>query len=185
MGAAEHIREVLDQRYFDTVVIASTAFTPDVLARIITDLRGYDVDIEISSGLLDVTTSRVLIREVSGVPLVVVRGVSFSSGKLFVKRIFDLTLGLLILLAGLPLWILFALMIKIDSRGPVFYRQQRVGRNGGLFGMYKFRSMSDGADQELGALAAENEASGPLFKMRDDPRVTRVGTWMRLSLIHI
>jgi len=179
LGAAGDIRHVLQARNFDTVVIASTAFDPDILSRIITDLRGFDVDIELSSGLLDVTTSRVLIREISGVPLITVRGVTFSPAKRFAKRTFDLVVGLLIVIVGMPLWILFALMIKLDSRGPVFYRQTRVGRGGEQFGMFKFRSMTDGADRALGELAAANEASGPLFKMHDDPRVTRVGKWMR------
>jgi exopolysaccharide biosynthesis polyprenyl glycosylphosphotransferase len=179
LGAARDIKRILVDHTFDTVLIASTAFDPDVLARIIADLRGHDVDIELSSGLLDVTTSRVLIREVSGVPLITVRGVFFTPGKRFVKRTFDLVVGLAIIVVGTPLWILFALMIKLDSKGPVFYRQTRVGRGGGHFAMYKFRSMTDGADQKLEELSSENEASGPLFKMRDDPRVTSVGTWMR------
>ena len=150
-----------------------------MLARIIADLRGSDVDIELSSGLLDVTTSRVLIREISGVPLITVRGVSFSRGKRFTKRAFDVVTGALIIAVGLPLWILFALIIKSGSRGPVLYRQTRVGRGGQHFEMYKFRTMTDGAHEVRDRLAADNEASGPLFKMQDDPRVTRSGKWMR------
>ena len=179
IGAAGDIKQVLDEHAFDTVLIASTAFDQDILSRIITDLRGRDVDIELSSGLLDVTTSRVLIREVSGVPLIVVRGVTFSKVKRVTKRAFDLLVGLAIIALGTPLWVLFALMIKLDSPGPVFYQQTRVGRGGELFGMYKFRSMSKYADQAREQLAADNEATGPLFKMQDDPRVTRVGRWMR------
>jgi exopolysaccharide biosynthesis polyprenyl glycosylphosphotransferase len=179
LGAARNIKEVLEQHDFDTVVIASTAFSSDALARIIADLRGHDVDIEISSGLLDVTTSRVLIREVSGVPLITVRGVSFSRGKRFTKRAFDLITGALIIVLGIPLWIAFALAIRLGSRGPVLYRQTRVGRGGQLFEMYKFRTMTDGAHEVRSQLAADNEASGPLFKMEDDPRVTRTGRWMR------
>jgi len=71
------------------------------------------------------------------------------------------------------------LAIVIDSRGPVFYRQTRVGKDGAEFGMFKFRSMYRDADQRLKELEAQNEASGPLFKMKNDPRVTRVGKWMR------
>jgi exopolysaccharide biosynthesis polyprenyl glycosylphosphotransferase len=179
LGAARNIQEVLDQHDFDTVVIASTAFSSDVLARVIADLRGRDVDIEISSGLLDVTTSRVLIREVSGVPLITVRGVSFSAGKRFVKRTFDLVVGALIIVVGLPVWLVLALVIKLDSRGPVLYRQTRIGRGGEPFEMYKFRSMTDGADRVRDQLAVDNEASGPLFKMRADPRITGVGMWLR------
>ena len=179
LGAARDIKEVLDEHDFDTVVIASTAFSSDVLARIIADLRGRDVDIEISSGLLDVTTSRVLIREVSGVPLITVRGVSFSLGKRFVKRTFDLMVGALIIIVGMPVWLVLSLIIKLDSRGAVLYRQTRIGSGGRPFEMYKFRSMATGADQVRDQLTADNEASGPLFKMQADPRVTRVGAWLR------
>jgi exopolysaccharide biosynthesis polyprenyl glycosylphosphotransferase len=179
LGAARDIARVLDEHSFDTVVIASTAFDPDVLSRVITDLRGRDVGIQVSSGLLDVTTSRVLLREVSGVPLITLRGVSFTRGKRFVKRAFDLVVGTLTFLVGSPLWILIALSIKFESQGGVFYKQTRIGRAGKPFQMYKFRSMTADADQLRDQLAAANEASGPLFKMRDDPRITRVGRWLR------
>ncbi len=179
LGAARDIREVLDEHEFDTILIASTAFDPDVLSRVITDLRGRDVSIELSSGLLDVTTSRVLVREVSGVPLITVRGVSFSKGKQFVKRAFDLIVGGAILLLGTPFWALCAALIAVESRGPIFYRQPRVGRGGAKFMMYKFRSMAHCADEMRADLGHHNEASGPLFKMQNDPRVTKVGKWMR------
>jgi exopolysaccharide biosynthesis polyprenyl glycosylphosphotransferase len=179
LGAARDIEQVLDENVFDTVLIASTAFDPEVLSRVIIDLRGRDVGIELSSGLLDVTTSRVLVREVSGIPLITLRGVSFSAGKRFVKRTFDLIVGGLIIVLGTPLWIACAVLIKAESRGPVFYRQERVGRDGGKFMMYKFRSMKDGSDGKQDELGHHNEATGPLFKMHNDPRVTRVGKWMR------
>lgn len=183
LGAAGDIKRVLNERTFDTVLIASTAFDPDVLSRIITDLRGHDIDIELSSGLLDVTTSRVLIREVSGVPLITVRGVSFSLRKRTVKRAFDLAVGSLVMILGAPVWLVLGAAIKLESRGGVFYRQTRLGRGGEPFEMYKFRSMADGADAVREQLDGHNEATGPLFKMKDDPRVTRVGRWLRrLSL---
>jgi len=85
-------------------------------------------------------------------------------------------LGVLI---GLPVWLLLMLAIVVDSRGPVFYQQTRVGKDGVEFGMFKFRSMYRDADARLKELEAHNEATGPLFKMKNDPRVTRVGKWMR------
>jgi len=179
LGGVDDIGEVLDRNAIDTVVISSTAYDHDVLARLIDSLRDRNVDIQMSTGLLDVITSRVQIREVSGIPLISLRGVAFSPGRRFVKRTFDLIVGGLIVLVGLPVWLLIALAVKIDSRGPVFYRQMRVGRGGRVFGMYKFRSMCDGADARLDDLAEQNEATGPLFKMRNDPRVTRVGRFLR------
>jgi len=179
LGYAGEIRDVLDRGFFDTVLIVSTAFDHDILARIITDLRGRDLDIQLSSGLLDVTTSRVLIREVSGVPLITIRGVSFTPMRRLVKRTFDLVLGGLIVLVGMPLWLLVTLAIRLDSPGPIFYRQLRIGRGGKPFGMFKFRSMRADAEAVRDQLAQDNQATGPLFKIKDDPRVTRVGRWMR------
>jgi exopolysaccharide biosynthesis polyprenyl glycosylphosphotransferase len=182
LGSAGDIRAVLADHFVDTVLIASTAFDHDVLARVINDLRDLDVDIQLSSGLFDVTTSRVQIREASGIPLITIRSVSFAPWKRFVKRTFDLVVGGLILAVGLPVWIIVALGIKLDSPGPVLYHQRRVGRAGVEFAMLKFRSMYEDADDRLAELraAGSNEATGPLFKMRDDPRVTRIGRWMRV-----
>lgn len=179
IGSAREIREVVTSRYIDTVIISSTAFEPDAIARIINDLRDLDLDIQLSSGLFDVTTSRVLVREMSGVPLITIRSVSFALWKRAVKRTFDLVVGGAILTIGLPVWLLIALAIKLDSRGPVLYRQRRVGRGGTEFDMLKFRSMCSDADAKRAELATLNEATGPLFKIKDDPRVTRVGKWMR------
>lgn len=179
LGSARDITDVVRDRHVETVIIASSAFDHDVLARMIAELRDEDVDLHISSGLFEVLTSRVLISEVAGVPLITVKGISLSRGNLLVKRVFDLIVAGLIILIGMPLWLLFAALVKFSSPGPVFYAQERVGRDGRPFGMLKFRSMYRDADQRLAELAAANEASGPMFKMKDDPRVTPVGKWMR------
>jgi lipopolysaccharide/colanic/teichoic acid biosynthesis glycosyltransferase len=99
------------------------------------------------------------------------------------KRGFDLVASVLFLVVGIPLWLLIAVAIKLDSRGPVLYVSRRVGVREQEFGMLKFRTMVAGAAEQQDALEEENEASGALFKIRDDPRVTRVGRVLRrLSL---
>ena len=95
------------------------------------------------------------------------------------KRTFDLAGGALLVVVGLPLWLLIALAIKLDSRGPVFYVDRRVGVGEREFGMLKFRTMVADAAARQTELEEENEASGALFKIRDDPRVTRVGRVLR------
>jgi lipopolysaccharide/colanic/teichoic acid biosynthesis glycosyltransferase len=101
----------------------------------------------------------------------------------FVKKTFDAVVSLLVVVVGLPLWILIAILIKLDSRGPVFYLDRRIGVGEHEFPMFKFRTMVQGADRLQARLEEENEAGGALFKMRDDPRVTRVGAILRrLSL---
>lgn len=97
------------------------------------------------------------------------------------KRVFDLAVGLLVFVLVLPIFPLIALMIKLDSAGPVFYRQDRIGRGGRPFRFYKFRSMYREADRRLAELQSRNEQDGPVFKMKADPRVTPVGQFLRRS----
>lgn len=179
LGFAREVAAVVREHDIDTVVVATSAFHHEVVSRIVNDLRGFDVSIHVSSGLFEIVTSRIWVRDIAGVPLITINSVSLSQGELRTKRAFDIALAGLGVIAGLPIWLLLMLAIVIDSRGPVFYQQERVGRDGAMFGMYKFRSMYRDADARLKELESQNEASGPLFKMKNDPRVTRVGKWMR------
>jgi len=95
------------------------------------------------------------------------------------KRLFDAVFSLFTLLFGLPLWLTLAAVIKLDSPGPILFRQHRIGEGGSAFDMYKFRSMYDDAHHRLTDLQESNEADGPLFKMKNDPRVTRIGKFLR------
>lgn len=97
------------------------------------------------------------------------------------KRGFDLALGVVILILLIPIFPLVALMIKLDTRGPVFFKQDRVGRDGKIFKFYKFRSMLDRAEEKKAALDHQNEQEGPIFKIRSDPRITNVGRFLRRS----
>jgi exopolysaccharide biosynthesis polyprenyl glycosylphosphotransferase len=96
-----------------------------------------------------------------------------------VKRSFDVVVSAALIVLGLPLWLLVAAAVKLDSPGPVFYRDRRIGLGEREFGMQKFRTMYADAAERQQALEAVNEASGPLFKIRNDPRVTRVGRILR------
>ncbi len=99
----------------------------------------------------------------------------------FTKRAFDLVAGSAILLLLLPVIPMVAIMIRLDSQGPVFYRQERVGKNGRPFKFYKFRSMRADSDRLRAELEKSNELTGPVFKMKNDPRVTSVGQFLRRS----
>jgi exopolysaccharide biosynthesis polyprenyl glycosylphosphotransferase len=179
VGFAREVRTVVAEQAIEAVVIASSAFDHDVVARMIAELRTADVDLHISSGLFEVLTSRVVVTEVAGVPLITVKGISLSTGDLLAKRVFDLVVSLLVIVVGLPVWLCIAAGIKFTSRGPILYTQPRIGRQGQTFGMFKFRSMFADADARLAEVMGANEASGPLFKMKSDPRVTPVGKWLR------
>jgi exopolysaccharide biosynthesis polyprenyl glycosylphosphotransferase len=104
-----------------------------------------------------------------------------SRAYVIAKRTFDLVLGTLIVIMLLPILPLIALMIKLDTRGPVFFKQDRVGENGKIFKFYKFRSMIHEAEGKKGVLSQLNEQEGPVFKIRSDPRITNVGRFLRRS----
>jgi exopolysaccharide biosynthesis polyprenyl glycosylphosphotransferase len=133
--------------------------------------------------LFQMTLSRMQIEDVAGVPMIGVKEVSISGLNHFIKRSVDVTVAAVGLAAGAPIVALVALMIKLESPGPVLFRQERVGKNGRRFELYKFRSMVEGAEKQVDALNALNEADGPIFKIRNDPRITTLGKWLRrLSL---
>lgn len=100
-----------------------------------------------------------------------------------IKRLIDVVCSFLGVLVLSPLFIIIAIIIKITSKGPVFFSQKRVGKDGKEFDMYKFRSMVINAEELKEKLAAQNEMSGPMFKMKDDPRVTKVGKFIRKTSI--
>ncbi len=100
---------------------------------------------------------------------------------LTVKRALDIVVVLLLLALLAPVFVIIGLSIYMEDRGPIFYRQVRAGRDGRPFTFYKFRSMVVNAEQIQEQLQSKNEASGPIFKMRDDPRVTKTGRWLRRS----
>ena len=179
LGYARELSAIVGPAGIDTVIVATSAFEHEVISRMIAELRGQDVSIHISSGLLEVLTSRLWVREVAGIPLITVKRVSLSRTNLAVKRTFDVVVSLVLLILGLPLWALIAGLIKLTSAGPVFYRQRRLGQFGREFRMFKFRSMVMDADARLAELQEHNEVAGPMFKMKDDPRATRVGSVMR------
>ena len=97
------------------------------------------------------------------------------------KRVLDVVLTAVGLVLSLPLWLVIAAAIRVESRGPVFFLQERVGLGGRTFMMAKFRSMHVDAEEQLASLLHLNEVDGPVFKIREDPRVTRVGRWLRRS----
>src|SRR5205085_7507774 len=118
-----------------------------------------------------------------GVPLFELRPPIFAGTQWAVKRTFDVVMSLLIVVVGAPIWLAIAGVVKLTSRGPVFYADSRVGLGEREFRMLKFRTMIEGADHQKVELERANEAGGALFKIRDDPRVTRVGRILRrLSL---
>lgn len=131
------------------------------------------------SSLTNVAGPRIRMRPVEGLPLMHVDLPNFEGGHHVIKRGMDVVLSALALVALSPVFVVLAIIVKKDSTGPAFFAQQRVGRDGEPFKMYKFRSMVVDAEERLEELRELNEAHGHLFKLKDDPRVTHSGRWMR------
>jgi len=129
--------------------------------------------------IFQLTKNQLQVEELNGIPLLSTRELSIQGWNLFLKRLSDIVLAGLLGLFTLPFTALIALAIRLDSPGPIIYSQTRVGKNGKPFRCHKFRSMVDGAHDLRHTVANLNEASGPLFKVRDDPRQTRVGRFLR------
>jgi exopolysaccharide biosynthesis polyprenyl glycosylphosphotransferase len=145
------------------------------------ELENLDVDLLVAPGVVDVAGPRLHMRPVAGLPLIHVEKPQYHGAKRFQKRMFDVAFSGLALLFGLPLLLLIALAVKLTSRGPVFYRQERIGLDGEPFEMIKFRTMVVGADAMAADLARSNLAASPRdpFKFINDPRVTKIGGFLR------
>jgi len=168
----------------DTIIVASLPEgDPEFVKQLSWQLEGTAAELVLSSRLTDVAGPRISLRQVDGLPLIQVKIPTYEGGLHVFKRALDVVVSALALIPiGLILPIL-AMAVKLDSPGPLFFFQERVGRDGRTFKMVKLRSMRTDAEQQLAALKEQNEGAGLLFKMKDDPRVTRVGKVLRkLSL---
>lgn len=168
----------------DTIIVVSQDDAdPYYVKRLSWELEGTAAELILGSRLADVAGPRISLRPVDGLPLIQVRIPTFDGGQFVLKRALDIVVALIGLVAVALITVPLAILIPLDSRGPLFYRQERIGRDGKSFRMVKFRTMRVGADAEVAALIHANDGAGPLFKMREDPRVTRVGRVLRrLSL---
>ena len=164
----------------DTVAVAGGwAMGADGVRRLAWQLEGSGVDLVVAPSLTNVAGPRITIRPVAGLPLLHVDEPEFTGFRRLVKGALDRSLAAFMLLAGSPVLLLVALAVKVTDRGPVFYGQERIGRDGKAFRIWKFRSMYVGADRVVDELAEQNEKDAVLFKIRRDPRVTPVGRWLR------
>lgn len=172
------LAEMVDAHRVSHVVVVSTV--PADVESSLAAMRATGVRVSVRPPLADVLTPAVDIVDIRGIPFVSLAPRRAPHGPAWAaKRAFDFVAASVGILLVSPLLLLAAAAVKLDTPGPVFFRQRRVGRNGKLFGMWKFRSMVVDAEERLHELQHQNEASGPYFKIEDDPRVTRVGRWLR------
>jgi exopolysaccharide biosynthesis polyprenyl glycosylphosphotransferase len=165
--------------YRVVAVTADQYWSPRRLQQLAWDLEGTSAEMVVAPVLMEVAGPRLNVSGVLGMPLLRVTAPRFTGGRRLVKDVVDRLASAAMLTLFSPVLLVVAVAIKLNDRGPVIYRQRRVGRDGATFTMFKFRTMVRNADKVRRELEADNEAAGPLFKMRKDPRITRVGSLLR------
>jgi exopolysaccharide biosynthesis polyprenyl glycosylphosphotransferase len=186
LGPLSALPGILDSRPVDELIVTDSDFHEDELLEVVEEAHRRGVKVRVAPTTTELLTQRAEYVPGQGMPLFELRPPVFAGADWLVKRAFDLVVSAAVVLLGSPLWLAIAAAVRLGSPGPVFYRDRRIGLNEREFGMLKFRTMYADAAQRQGQLEAENEASGPLFKIRRDPRVTPVGRVLRrLSLDEI
>ncbi len=205
LGCVDTRSETVGRKVGDTVVVGTTEDPRTLLAGIHPDLIVIAMPLDKIPGVEEfltaceeigvpimimpdyhltkyqknLTLSRMSIERYCGIPMLRLATTTHSRLELFVKRVMDCTVSAVLLLLLLPAFALIAVLVRATSEGPVFYRWQVTGRNGREFTGYKFRTMVADADRRKAEFAGKNEMSGPVFKMKEDPRITPVGRWLR------
>jgi exopolysaccharide biosynthesis polyprenyl glycosylphosphotransferase len=179
LGGLKDFCRILKDFNIEKVVIAFTNATSEQLLDLASKCNKRGVECSIVPRLFEVITNEIVVNEIGGIPLIRLREKKIEGISHIIKTIEDYVLTTAILIFTWPLIAASAIAIKLDSPGPVFFRQKRVGKKGKCFNCLKFRSMVENAEEIQGEIWDLNEAEGPLFKIKDDPRVTRVGKWIR------
>ncbi len=173
LGSRADLARILREHNVQEVVIALPDASHEEMLDMIAVCEGQNATVRISPDIFQIVASQVSIDDLDGLPLITVRDVALRGWKLAAKRLMDVVVSAIGLIFLSPVFLLIAILIKLESKGPVFYTQVRVGLDGRPFPMIKFRSMRADAEQE----------SGPVWATKDDPRKTRIGAFMRRTNI--
>ncbi len=180
LGSFADVAQAARYTHADSVILTSSDQLPPATVRRITwSLETSNVELAVAPALTEIAGPRIHIRQLAGLPLLHVAVPQYEGSKHAAKAVFDVTTAIVLGIILSPLLLVLAIIVGVTSKGPVIFRQERVGLNGKTFRMLKFRTMVDGAEDRLDELQSLNEGSGPLFKVRDDPRVTAVGRFLR------
>jgi exopolysaccharide biosynthesis polyprenyl glycosylphosphotransferase len=179
LGQRAELPSVLDHVKPDEVILAEADFDERTVLEVVEQAHRQGIKVRLAPDTTELLVQRGEYVPGQGAPLFELRPPVLTGWDWAVKRGFDLLVSALVVVVGFPLWALIALAIKLDSRGPIFFVDRRIGVGEREFPMLKFRTMVADAPALQPELEAENEAAGALFKIRDDPRVTRVGRFLR------
>lgn len=179
IGTLKNIAQVLRERVIDEVIFSVPRKWLDEIEEAIYTCEELGIQARLAADLYNPIIGRMSLGELEGIPLLTLSTTPQHVGQLLIKRFSDIVISLGALVILSPILLATAIAIKIDSSGPILFRQNRVGLNGRTFTFYKFRSMVENAEKMREQLEDLNEMSGPVFKVRDDPRLTRVGRFIR------
>jgi len=179
LGDISELKEILIAEHIDEVILAHNNPNADTILRIIYECRKEGAQFELVAPFWQLMRGKIEMQTVGELSVIAFTDIALRKWQRSVKRLMDILGSAAIIAMTSPLFVAVALAIKATSRGPVFFFQQRVGRNGRRFKMIKFRSMFLDAEARLKEHLAANEASGPIFKMKCDPRVTSIGKILR------
>lgn len=179
LGTTEQLPQIVEQHSVDEVIVALPGKDHEKICEIVLSLHTHPVRMRIVPDLFEMVSVRAQVEDFWGIPLIGLRDPVITGFDRMVKRTFDLVISSILLLLLGPLMLLIALAIRLDSKGPAIFKQRRVGENGRLFWMYKFRTMIEDADRLVAKLEEEGIYANGVYKVKDDPRVTRVGRILR------
>ena len=179
LGEVDEVLSVVRDAGLTGAIVSSTALEPGTLNAVTRALHERGCHVHLSTGMRSIDQRRMRPMHLGYEPLLYLEPLSLTDGQRLAKRALDISVSLLVGLFVAPILLVSAAAIKLHDGGPVLFRQRRVGRGGEHFTMVKLRTMSVGAEDLVDELRVYNERNGPLFKMKDDPRVTRVGRVLR------
>lgn len=180
LGTSDDLGRIVAEHDVDQVIIALSREDHAQVLALVERCRQEDVEFKVVPDLLQLSLDRVDLGEVAGVPLIGVKDASIRGANFLVKRTIDVIVASLVLTVMAIPMAFIALAIRLDSPGPAFYRQRRIGKDGAVFTLTKFRCMVQNADEQRAELMAQYRDMDPrLFKLRDDPRLTRFGRFLR------
>jgi len=177
MGGLDELDEIIHRERVECVFVASSSVSPEDMIRISRACRRTDVEMRVSANLPDILTSRLSIQPIDEVMALYLKPVRFTGTQAALKRCSDIIVAPVALVLLSPFVAVIALLIRVTSPGPVLFRQRRMTKNGRVFTMLKFRTMVDDADQSSHAKIVD--LTEPFYKMRDDPRLTKIGYTLR------
>jgi len=169
LGSISSLPDLIKSHKADVVLIALNEEEHSYLGNLVRDCQGLNVEMMMVPDILELMTSLVQIKHIEGIPFLGIKSPALSTWNSIIKRTFDLIFASFILIVASPLFLIIAILIKLDSKGPIMYFQERIGLNGEIFRVIKFRSMHTNAEQ----------TTGPVWSMKHDTRATRIGRILR------